>query len=366
MHTLCSSRFVNGNPLQRLRIVRLAGLCAWLCATAANAHAMADVEGNFTNAPPPAGSLPAHMDSAHRHLSAYVEGFADGLDALLTRTFGGGPSATNDAIVVEGLPALARDPTGGSRVILAPSVAYSEEEGTKFRNRFFARLDLPRFEDRVQIVALNIQADEDVLTDFADPISRDRRLEGENDKVAGLLFVLIEDLRFDLSAAAGLRFTDIEPVPKLRLRGRVKYTSGATRYELANIGFWQGDDGFGQKTEASVRHGFTPRFSVRNTGALLIREEFPGVELGNTLALHYLLPHRRSIGLKLGAHWLTEPDAVIDFYSVRVPFRQGIWRQWLYLQIEPGADFRNEDDFDISPLISVGLEITFGNPSKKR
>ncbi|MCE9615828.1 MAG: hypothetical protein K8T26_16280 [Lentisphaerae bacterium] len=334
--------------------------CVWLATL--DAGAMANPDGSFTNAPPPEGSIRERVDTAHGHLSDYVDAAGGVLDSLLTRTFGGGPPDTNEVVDLLAPTPLIPDGNGGSRVMLAPAIAYSERDGLQYRGRFFARVDLPRFKDRVQVIALNIQEDEDVLREFTDPISRERRVRGDNDKAAGVRFVLFQDMRFDLSAAAGLRFTAIEPVPKLRLRGRVKYDVGKMRYALAETGFWQRDDGFGEKTEFSIARQLTSRFGVRNTGAALLKENVPGVELGETLDFRYAIHPRQSVGLKLGVQWQTRPKAVVDSYSIRLPFRQGLWRQWLYLQIEPGADFPNEDGYDIAPLISVGLEVAFGNP----
>ncbi|MEX2606333.1 MAG: hypothetical protein WD708_03225 [Kiritimatiellia bacterium] len=47
-------------------------------------------------------------------------------------------------------------------------------------------------------------------------------------------------------------------------------------------------------------------------------------------------------------------------YLIRVPFRKPIYKNWMYLVIEPGADFHDDQDWEFSPLIRVKTEFHFG------
>lgn len=344
------------------------GLIAGLMAVAAGG-CLCPPPSSPRNAPDTAAA-PAQsnrIDRAHTHISSWVESGAQKIDDLLTDAFTkDAPTNNADGSAIAPLPAPIVDPQGsGSQVVVSPGITYREDDGLKFRSRFGAHLNLPSLENRVQVIVNNVQEDEDVLRDVTDPFSRERRVAGEKDKSAGLRVLLVEDMRSDLAISGGVRFTP-EPVPKLRLKGRLRYDLGYTHYELAETGFWQSDDGFGEKSEAIVAHAVTRRLSIRNTAAVLVEEETPGVTLGDTLALTYLLHERRTIGLTLGVEWITQPSAIVDSYAVRIPFRQGILRDWIYLRIEPGADFPNNEQYEMSPLITVGVEIQFGTRPPRR
>ncbi|MDA0577572.1 MAG: hypothetical protein O3B24_05680 [Verrucomicrobia bacterium] len=311
-----------------------------------------------------ADSLPetGRIDHAHARISAWVDNTAQGIDAFMLDLISDGEPSTN----LTGTAAPPLETTKQkSKVAFSPSITVSDKDGTKFRNRFSAQLHLPNLQDRVDFVVNNIQDDEDVIQDVTDPFSRKQRVTGEDDKSAGLRFVLIDHLRFDLTAAGGLRFTP-DPASKLRLRGRVRYHHGHTLYELQEAVFWQDYEGFGEKTTLTVTHAFTDRFSIRNSAAVLVEEATEGAVLGDTIALHYQFHRRRSLGMTFGMEWRTQPTTAVNTYVVRLPYRQGIWREWMYLRIEPGADFPDEDDYDMNPLITVGFDFYFGNGAQPR
>jgi hypothetical protein len=297
------------------------------------------------------------IDRAHRHVSRWVDRTATGLDHFLAGVITDDDAAT----ATNATPEQAILPSKGSYITFSPGMTHDDEDGFGLRGRFKAKVDLPSLKNRVQIIANNIQEDEDAVSSVTDPITRGQMVEGENDKQAGVGIVLVDRMDFDLSLGGGLRFKS-EPVGKVKLRARTRYRGEVTLVELSQSGVWEGDDGFGGKTELSMGYNATTQLLLRSTTAAILQEDQAGVHIGETLSFQYQVGPRRSIGVKVGVEWYTEPAAAVNYYYLRFPYRQGLWRDWLYLRIEPGADWENEEDYDLSPLISVGFDIQFGTP----
>lgn len=304
--------------------------------------------------------MPERVEAAHDQLSALVITTAGAIDRAIDRAFPGPPQPIEEPPVGPRLPdSYPPKSSQYSRVRISPEFAYSDSKKLQFRCGFGARLDLPRLENRVQLVANNSPDETDVLTDFNDVAAREQRLKGENDKQAGLRLILVDQVRYGADTSFGMRFKP-EPVPKARLKGRMAYYEGFWMAELAQIGFWEQDNGFGEKSEITIELNLSRRLLLRNTGAAVVEEKTSGVMLGETASLLYALPHDRTIGIKGGVRWHTKPAAAIDNYSVRLPYRQRLWKDWVFIKIEPGAEFPDATNYKMDPLISVSLDLFFG------
>lgn len=342
-----------------LGVLSQADACCCGCCHTATVTNAPSVSTNSC-APLASAVTPGHtnrFDRAHHRVSGWVEYTAVGLDNFLTDVITDDDDSRN--VVTNTVGPVAKPST----VTLSPGIGYSKYDDVQYRGRFRAHINLPSLKNRVQVIVNNVQEDEDVLTDVNDPISRERRVVGDNDKSAGLRFILVDRMDFDLSVGAGLRFKP-DPVSKIKTRARIRTDGFGTLFELAETGFWESDNGLGEKTEFIMTHMLGKRFTLRSTSAALLQEthheHLNGVVLGETVSGEYLIRPRRTVGVTVGVEWYTDPAAAVNSYSVRVPYRQGIWRDWMYLRVEPGADFANENDFDMNPLITVGFDILFG------
>ncbi len=306
------------------------------------------------------------MDSLHGRASAFVHRFSRGVDRILHGWITPAEHETSETIdrfFGDRGESLVGD--GRSSLRITPSINLSRADGVKPRARFGLTLNVPQLNNRLQLVASNYATEEDVLPGVTDLFSRQRRVPGEDDKSAGLRLIIANQRHYGLDAGASLRFRP-EPVPKLKLKGELRHQAGHWMHRLQETGFWRSDDGFSEKTELIEAHAFSDRLVLTGSQAVLWEEREPGLTLGVSVSLQRKLRDDREIGVTAAMESATEPSLEVTAYALRVPYRQRLYRDWMRLKVEPGLNFERERDFTADPLITVALEIRFGDlPARK-
>lgn len=247
-----------------------------------------------------------------------------------------------------------------SRLKIVPRVEWSEANDITTKIKFKLKLDLPRTKDRIQLVADNLGEDRSALTTFSESLSRPESSEREEDTSIALRAEFGEHFKIKFRGDLGLKFRP-EPVPKIKLRARLPWNIGNWQIQLSETLFWEGRDGFGEKTSLDFERFISKFTSIEFSSAAVWSETSEGVDLGQSVYVdHYLGRHRR-LGLKMGVEAHTEPTFDVDRYLVRCPLSQKTHKDWMYVVIEPGADFPVERDYKFSPLIIFKLELIFGH-----
>ncbi len=249
-------------------------------------------------------------------------------------------------------------PRNRTRIRITPYVVMTETD-TKISSRFRGHFDLPRLEDRVQLVFDNMADDSDLLGEYRDFSSRDPARPTDNPERVALRWRFLNDVRFDSDLAGGLRFTP-EPEPQVKLRGRMKWANPYWRVNLGETLFWDHDDQFGEITELQASRRLGVRYGLSLRQSALYSEVSQGVELGSSAGLTRRLSRRRVVTLTGAVGWHTHPNAVVNEYIVRMPYRQLVYRDWVFVEIEPGLDFHNDNDWDAEPRLTLRLEMQFG------
>ncbi len=189
-----------------------------------------------------------------------------------------------------------------------------------------------------------------------------RKLETERGEgaTAGLTYFFSDRMRRQLSLSTGLRFRP-EPSPKVGLRGRFRKSFDIWHANFSQHVFWSEKDGFGEKTEFTLDRPYGEIHLVRFHSSLVWSELSHGVDWGQIASLYTTFSPRHSAIIRLGARGYSHPSWISDQYHVRAAYRQRVYRDWIFLEIEPGLDFFHEDDFDMIPLINIKLEIVIGS-----
>lgn len=323
-----------------------------------------------TNAPPPAAepevSTSGRIDSAYARISARVGRFAKNVDNELCAWITPDDQRTSGTLDrFFGSRADAGEDAGRSCLRIAPGVSVSRESGVKPLTRFGLTLMVPQFTDRLQFVANNFQQDEDVLPDITDFFNEHRQVAREDDESAGLRLNLLDTAGYGLSAGAGIRFRPA-PVPSFKLKGGIGRQAGPWEYRAEETGFWQSDEGFGEKTALIHTYHYSDRLTLGSEEAVLWQEVQTGLTVGVTLSLRYALHGDRSIGLSGAVQGSTRPTVEVDHYALRVPCQRRLYRDWLHLQIEPGLNFDRDHNFTVDPIVTVALEFRFGYVPKPK
>ncbi len=316
----------------------------------------------YAEAPTAAGPDDStRLDRSHDYLSTRVLRLAESINNVLSAAFhheDDHESELSHRFYGNLLTAYQVD---GSYIRVTPRIMLSEGDGTDYKLDFSARLRLPDLSRRLRLYADSYDTDEDTMEEiFSARYRRELGAERGEGATAGLTYFFSDRVRRQLSISTGLRFRP-EPSPKIRLRGRFRKAFEKWRADFAQSGFWSEQDGLGEKTELSLDRPTGDLHLVRLNASLVWSELSHGVDWGLLASTDTRFSSRRSAAVKLGARGYSHPSWVTDQVLVRLAFRRRVHRDWLFLELEPGLDFFREDDYDVTPLINIKLEIVIGS-----
>jgi len=246
-----------------------------------------------------------------------------------------------------------------SQIRLRPEYYYRKEQGSKFKMRFRARLNLPNLGRRVSLVA---GADEDG-GEFDDSVD-----DSADDGIIGLQFFMKESTRWNTSISVGMKFNDFAFFvgPRFRYTGELGKKSS---YRFTQTVRWQTNQYWQINSRLDLNRAISERFYFRQTFDGRWRGEDAKEQGYRTRISSYLTQRLGQItGLQyeFSTIFHTKPDTHVDEYRVAFRFRRQTNRQWLYYEIVPQFSFEDEFDYKFNPGIRLRLEFFFGGSAAKR
>lgn len=246
----------------------------------------------------------------------------------------------------------------GSRIILTPTIEAQDSQGLSVGLKLRARIELPRVSKRIKLI---FDSDYDE-TDLTPEIVRQRDvgLRGDEQPTANLEVDLPPIWKFKMAGETGLKFKP-EPQPRFGLRGRLSRTEGEFELKLTQKFFWEGDEGFGERTTLALEQCRKGVFLRRLSTSVLWSESSDGVQGGSTLQMFRYLGGSRALGVSFGANGPLEPEAHVETYSARISFKRRVHRDWLFFEVEPGIDWEREHSFKPTYIVRAKFDLIFGD-----
>jgi hypothetical protein len=331
-----------------MRVIVLLWSCVWVQAMGAEPHSS------------------SHVDRVQEFLSSMVLESCDRFDWHLHRRFFPADAGLHGydeeefpiAATVSDLQKIADHK--GSLIRLSPAIELEESGGVDYDVRFDAKIRLRRFKERVNLVINNSDEDDEVLTGITDQATRQRRNENQDEEEAGLYVRLMDKTRFKIDVGAGAKFKP-EPIPKVKSKFKAIYAGRDWQVELAETIFWESDDRFGEKTQFQYSKRLGDEAIFRSISAATWSETTRGLSFGQSVLFSHRFCSKSTIQYKAGASGYTEPSIAMDEYNVRLGYTRQIYRNWLYFEVEPGVDFRRDNNYDAIPLVTFRLHMLFGD-----
>jgi hypothetical protein len=72
----------------------------------------------------------------------------------------------------------------------------------------------------------------------------------------------------------------------------------------------------------------------------------------------------RGIGIRGIAFGHKAGSGIVDKYRLSLVYRQPIYKKWLYMEIAPQMEWRNDRDWDPVPILTFGLDALFWGVEK--
>lgn len=286
---------------------------------------------------------PTGVDLAHEYIGRSVDDAAKWFDAF----FGDERYVSEEA---------------QSRIRLTPSLFYEEGEGVESRFRVNARIHLPRLSKRLRLVIADTSLDEESILD-QETFPGAGTVENASTAI-GLQYLVRSMKSANLSITAGLKRGDEHAIDFfIGPRFRKTWAFDSWQLRFTERVRWFADLGWDSRTRLDYERLLKQDLFFRTSSELLWSEEdfdTTGYQLSVTPAVAQRLENRAGIEYQWLNVFNSRPDRRLDSTTLRVRYRQGIWRKWLFYEVNPQVAFRDEDDFDSTAGIELRLEASFG------
>lgn len=240
-----------------------------------------------------------------------------------------------------------------SRLHANIGLKYNQEEGTSLITALSLRIALPRLQNRLQFFVDGL-----VIDDDPDSISSVFDSARDSDSDAGLRKIFTRDEFRSLNTDVGIR---LGSTPQLfgRVRGRLVIPMDLWQLQLSQRFTWFTSDGLVGTSEVQFDRPMANDYLFRSTTRLTWEENESGWTPEHSLALYKEVSPRRSWRLNIAGSWPETPHTSQANYSTIFTYRQLLHRQWLFLDIAPGVEFPQENDYKANAFIAAKFEVIF-------
>ncbi len=246
-----------------------------------------------------------------------------------------------------------------TRVRLKPTIQWSEADNLDALIPFRIDLVLPRLKNKWKVLLSSFRdKDDDQIPDDADYIDNDGEDEDDDTGIfLGLQYTALSGIARHIKTSAGPKFKGKSVRFFASARVRFQYRIGPWTANLSEKVFY--DKEFGERTTFDFQRPIGTKEVFRSLSAITCSETSKGVDLRQVFLLRHFFSETIAAGIsgEIAAH--TRPSTVVDAYVLAFEYRQKIWRDWLYLDVNPQARFPREVDFEFTPFLGLSLEAIF-------
>ena len=248
---------------------------------------------------------------------------------------------------------------------LGMSVQWDEFNGVKYRGTFKAKLALPRFENRVNAFVGRYDKEEFVADRPESFSGLPEIFEQQTDQewLAGFGYNPLRSARSRLDFDAGVDLdTPIEPFVKARYRYNV-FADDRSLLRLRQTLFWRNQVGYGTTTIVDLERLISERAHTRWRNIATFSETTEGVDWRSTLTFYHYLGGKRAFAYSVEIDGETDAAMPVKEYGLEALYRQGIRREWLFLEVRGRVFWPQEEPGgprETTYGIGVGFEMLFG------
>lgn len=241
-----------------------------------------------------------------------------------------------------------------TRVSVALGVYADRRDGARLQTRFGARLSLPNLQKRVLLFI------EDAFeTERPDRLGALEDAARESRPLTGLRFAAERVGKARLTADLGAR---IGGDPQIVGRTRLSFVREFEAWErrLIQTVSWFSADGFAVSSELRWTRALGPGRLFRSSTTVGWRAHESGVTPAQSFSWFVSRSDGGGHRWTLRAAWPETPGCERAIYAAEYVWRRRLHRDWLFFELGPGLDFRQEDGYSLNPFGIARLEVSFG------
>ncbi len=248
------------------------------------------------------------------------------------------------------------DESNKTQLRLSSAIRYEDRKNLTLRMSLKGRVALPYLQERWQLFFDTDGRERDVKDEL-----RQTPEVTEDDKslFTGVRYVTRETRRSRVSVDGGLRWRG-GPVPFARVRGRRTLTYDAWAMRITQLFFWFEDRGLGERTHLDFEHWLDDAHFFRASPSMIWSEQSHGVDLRQSFSVYHYRSEDTMVGVVFDVQGHTRPSAKVDKYEATLRWRQRSQRNWMFYEVAPAVAFSRENDFELTPILTLKVEILFG------
>lgn len=261
--------------------------------------------------------------------------------------------------------------TKGTRLDLLAPIRFHANGDIDADFKYRAKIELPKTNHRWNLIVTSVDEN---LNGFAGEEGRSAggaapagtaargTTSNSNGTAVGLRFML--DAK-DYTTALfdfGLNFSGVDPDPFVRLKGTYKWQLTDKSYlRMVQDLFWERFKGIGLNSEVKLDYQINDLYLLRSRTDGTWWDDDQYYELHHNFIYYQRFNRHRALAYHVGWDWDTKGNGFnITSYHTGFNWRERIYKQWLFFEIEPRVDFRQDNSFRTAdPSIIFMLEAQF-------
>ncbi len=287
-------------------------------------------------------------DNNERVLLRQIDDYHEALSLRLVRTVAAVDTFFADERVLE--------ETDTTRLRLSSTFRYIDGKDLTVQLGVSGRLALPHLQERFQVLVDADGREQDLRSGLEDT---DEVTDDDRSLFAGLRWLSRETRHSRVHLDGGLRLRS-GLVPFVRVRGRRTLTYDHWRVRLTQTFLWFEDRGLGQQTAVDFERWLDPLHLFRASPSVRWSEHIDGLDWRQGISVVHLWRPDKMVGFNVGVRGQTEPNIRVEEFDGLVRYRQLVYRDWFFIEVQPKLSFPRENDFNATPILALKLEALFG------
>jgi|GEM_PF-4116495 len=242
---------------------------------------------------------------------------------------------------------------------------FFDEDGNEFKARVKVRLKTPNLNKRLKFFVVGEEGDVNSSLSLDEQVAQVFEGTNEDNISVGLLYQYRETARKNIKLKSGVRVRDNKLIFFVEPRFRWSENFNNWDFYFSQKVGWFSDNGFNINTlfnfDRPLAEGKLFRTIVAGDGYEDIDTYFYNI---NFVYSHLLSDHKG-----LSYQWINAfvlyAGSKLKETTVKVAYRQNLWRDWLILEVSPQVKYPRLHDFEARPGLFIRLEMKFEQIKRK-
>jgi len=274
------------------------------------------------------------MDRSKDWLAGYINRLSGGIDTFFVDTF------FSEEVL--------EDDVKGSRAKISFYSRREIGEPVDYKFGVSLRVALPNTNDRLNLL---FQSEDEEDAREGDPLES---LENAEYSTA-LRFIINESEKWKNNIDAGINW-GVPPDPFVRFRARRYVYLSEWELKVTQSVFYFVEDGSGEETrfQADYPLNIEKLFRLNASAEYMKQDDYFTLKYG--AGLYHELSRTRALAYTAGANGDTENGATFNAYSAGFRYRQLVYSDWVFAEINPEFIWTQDTDYETTPVIMLRFE----------